>query len=51
LSGWLSDLGPKAVVIAFAVLLAAAITVAVLVGLKRAEISGATRDQDANESR
>jgi len=51
LSSWLSNLGPRAVVIAFAVLLAAAITAAVLVGLQRAETSGAIRDRDTNESR
>jgi len=51
LSGWLSNLGPSAVVIAFAVLLAAAITTAVLVGLKRAETTGVSRDRDMHESR
>lgn len=37
ISSWLADLGTSTVIIAFAVLLAAAITIAVLVGLRRAE--------------
>ena len=37
ISSWLAGLGPSTVTIAFAVLLAAAVTLAVLVGLHRAE--------------
>ena len=46
ISGWLAGLGPEAVVIAFAALLAIAITAAVLLGLKKAETSDGARDQD-----
>jgi cytochrome c-type biogenesis protein len=46
ISSWLGSLGPGALVVAFAVLLAATVTVAVLFGLRRAQVGPPDTGQD-----